>query len=136
MTGMVYIYIRVEWAWYIYISGLSRPGLNRWPATLLFVLLSAFGIALLLSKAARARAALDLREGLWRDTPWVKVHPTTTHFVDSLDRMRIFHGLNVIFKQPPFVPSTEEWDVETSFSAQDAVDLLSLLFPFELPVYP
>ena len=109
---MVYIYIRVE-----------SSGLNRWPATLLFVLLSAFGIALLLSKAARARAALDLREGLWRDTPWVKVHPTTTHFVDSLDRMRIFHGLNVFFKQPPVVPSTEEWDVETSFSAQDAVDL-------------
>ena len=93
---------------------------------ILLILLSAFGIALLVSDLwplDHTPVAADEREGLWRETPWVKVDPATTHYVDSLGRVRIFHGLNVIFKQPPFVPSTEEWDVETSFSAQDAADL-------------
>eukprot|EP00965_Chrysotila_dentata_P250261 6209352-Pleurochrysis_carterae.AAC.1 len=54
---------------------------------------------------------------------WIRIDPKTHRFVDEVGRVRIFHGLNVIFKTPPFVPETEKWDWETSFSEQDAADL-------------
>lgn len=47
-------------------------------------------------------------------------------FVDSEGREVIFHGVNAIVKGPPWIPSTDVWDGETSLSDKDLDDLKSL----------
>ena len=37
--------------------------------------------------------------------------------------MRLFHGLNVVFKTAPHLPDAGEWDAETSFGEADAANL-------------
>eukprot|EP00929_Paragymnodinium_shiwhaense_P046127 TRINITY_DN23495_c0_g1_i1.p1 TRINITY_DN23495_c0_g1~~TRINITY_DN23495_c0_g1_i1.p1 ORF type:complete len:832 (+),score=141.29 TRINITY_DN23495_c0_g1_i1:100-2595(+) len=54
---------------------------------------------------------------------WIKTDPFSHHFVDELNRTRIFHGVNVVFKQPPFVPDADTWDPFHSFTERDAKDL-------------
>lgn len=63
------------------------------------------------------------RAGAEHETPRVRVQPSNGHFVDEHGRTRIFHGLNVVYKQPPFVPTTDGWDPFESFSERDAADL-------------
>ena len=40
-------------------------------------------------------------------------------FVDRLGRQRIFHGTNAVVKGPPWLPSRDGWDVQTSLVAGD-----------------
>ena len=60
---------------------------------------------------------------LSKGLPRVRVKPSNGQFVDEYGRTRIFHGLNVVYKQPPFVPNSSAWDPYTSFSERDAQDL-------------
>eukprot|EP00929_Paragymnodinium_shiwhaense_P050058 TRINITY_DN25236_c0_g1_i3.p1 TRINITY_DN25236_c0_g1~~TRINITY_DN25236_c0_g1_i3.p1 ORF type:complete len:861 (-),score=106.77 TRINITY_DN25236_c0_g1_i3:111-2693(-) len=55
----------------------------------------------------------------------IHVDPDTRQFVDQSGRTRIFHGVNVVFKQPPFVPDAAAWSADLSFSKKDAQDLRS-----------
>jgi hypothetical protein len=47
-------------------------------------------------------------------------------FVDEHGRERIFHGINVVVKGPPWIPSTDKFDANTSLVAEDLVFLKSL----------
>lgn len=44
-------------------------------------------------------------------------------FVDSAGRVRLFHGVNAVYKVPPYVPERTGWDTETTLSERDAADL-------------
>jgi len=45
---------------------------------------------------------------------------------DDLGRERYFHGVNVVYKGPPYYPSIDTFDVRKSFSRQDAEMLQNL----------
>ncbi|GMH58525.1 hypothetical protein TrLO_g832 [Triparma laevis f. longispina] len=53
----------------------------------------------------------------------IKVDPETNHFVDSYGRQRFFHGVNAVYKEEPYHPSTGEWNAEESMNSQDAKQL-------------
>lgn len=40
-------------------------------------------------------------------------------FVDEYGRERVFHGVNVVVKGPPWLPSTGKFDINTSLGADD-----------------
>jgi len=41
-------------------------------------------------------------------------------FEDSFNRTVIFHGVNVVYKVPPYLPSLDgEWDPEHSLNRKD-----------------
>jgi endoglycosylceramidase len=44
-------------------------------------------------------------------------------FIDDTSRVRIFHGVNAVFKTPPFLPSTDHFDPRFSLSATDIANL-------------
>ena len=47
-------------------------------------------------------------------------------FEDSFNRTVIFHGVNVVYKVPPYLPSLDgEWDPEHSLNRKDIEDLRS-----------
>jgi len=54
---------------------------------------------------------------------WIRSDPETSHFIDEHGRVRLFHGLNVVFKTPPHVPDPGDWTAETSFGPADAANL-------------
>jgi hypothetical protein len=54
---------------------------------------------------------------------WIGADPSSSHFVDSHGRVRLFHGLNVVFKTPPHLPDPGKWEAETSFGPADAANL-------------
>lgn len=75
----------------------------------------------------------------------MRIDSNAHHFVDEQNRTRIFHGLNVVFKQPPFVPQADAWDADFSFSEEDARDLrrwgfnvirLGVLWAGTFPAHP
>ncbi len=35
---------------------------------------------------------------------------------DEQNRERIFHGVNVVMKVPPYIPNTKQWNVLNSFT--------------------
>ena len=48
------------------------------------------------------------------------VNTTTHHLVDSYQRERYFHGVNVVVKEPPWMPQTEGgFDPFRSFVEED-----------------
>lgn len=49
----------------------------------------------------------------------VSVHPITRRLVDEYFREVYFHGVNVVVKGFPWIPDTEHWSPETSFSQKD-----------------
>lgn len=52
---------------------------------------------------------------------------TSTHrIIDSLGRERLFHGMNVVVKGPPWIPETEGFDPRWSFSEKDLQTFESL----------
>eukprot|EP01094_Clydonella_sp_ATCC50884_P014736 TRINITY_DN2523_c2_g1_i1.p1 TRINITY_DN2523_c2_g1~~TRINITY_DN2523_c2_g1_i1.p1 ORF type:complete len:564 (-),score=118.85 TRINITY_DN2523_c2_g1_i1:864-2555(-) len=53
----------------------------------------------------------------------IKVDPATHGFVDSEGRHRIFHGVNMVYKVPPYHPITSHFDPQLSVSSQDIADL-------------
>lgn len=59
-----------------------------------FRLLLLSAIVLLVAARSGGKARLDR----------IKVNPDTGHFLDTEGRVRVFHGLNAVFKEPPFYP--------------------------------
>jgi endoglycosylceramidase len=53
----------------------------------------------------------------------IKVDPTTQLFVDEFGRVRIFHGVNAVYKVPPWHPQTEGFDPQRSLSEIDIKNL-------------
>jgi endoglycosylceramidase len=51
------------------------------------------------------------------------VNPTNQLFTDEYGRVRIFHGVNAVYKIPPWVPNTSDWDPQLSLSSKDVEDL-------------
>ncbi|CAF3559233.1 unnamed protein product [Rotaria sp. Silwood1] len=55
--------------------------------------------------------------------PSIQVDPDTQHFVDEFGRIRIFHGVNVVYKQPPFLPNLTDFDPQNSLTEFDLDNL-------------
>jgi hypothetical protein len=56
----------------------------------------------------------------------IRVNPDTHLFVDSWGRTRIFHGVNAVFKEPPYLPFMDgPFCAENSLNEEDADNLLS-----------
>lgn len=55
----------------------------------------------------------------------IKVDTTSQHFVDEYGRVRLFHGVNAVYKLPPWHPNPNGFDPQNSLSPQDVSDLYS-----------
>ena len=47
------------------------------------------------------------------------IDSTTRTFRDSSNRVRIFHGMNVVVKLPPYLPTDGDFNYEMSINDQD-----------------
>eukprot|EP01105_Mastigella_eilhardi_P009124 TRINITY_DN216_c0_g1_i1.p1 TRINITY_DN216_c0_g1~~TRINITY_DN216_c0_g1_i1.p1 ORF type:complete len:511 (+),score=116.74 TRINITY_DN216_c0_g1_i1:17-1549(+) len=56
---------------------------------------------------------------LARALPYVKVNPDTQRFVDEYGRTIIFHGVNAVYKEPPYYPNTDVFDPQLSLTDED-----------------
>ena len=56
---------------------------------------------------------------------YIQVDPNTHGFVDEFGRARIFHGVNAVYKIPPWYPETEGFDPKNSLTDIDAKTLKS-----------
>lgn len=59
------------------------------------------------------------------DVSVIQVDPDSGFFVDEQGRVRIFHGLNVVYKESPFLPETTSFDAEKSLTDEDMDNLRS-----------
>ncbi|KAI8852499.1 glycoside hydrolase superfamily [Chytridium lagenaria] len=50
----------------------------------------------------------------------VSVDPISNQFIDKYGRSRLFRGLNVVYKQPPWHPELDSFHPSRSFSREDA----------------
>lgn len=55
--------------------------------------------------------------------PRIRVDPNSQHFVDEYGRVRIFHGVNVVYKVPPFLPNLTHFDPQNSLTDDDLANL-------------
>lgn len=46
-------------------------------------------------------------------------HRSGTLILDEFGRQRIFHGVNVVVKQPPYIPQTMGFDTNSTLSTKD-----------------
>jgi len=53
----------------------------------------------------------------------IHVDPISQHFVDEYGRVRIFHGVNVVYKLPPFLPNLTHFDPQNSLTNDDLSNL-------------
>ena len=60
----------------------------------------------------------------------IKMNPDTRMFVDDYGRTVLFHGVNVVVKQPPYIPITVGFDPQQSLSALDIANLTTWGFNF------
>jgi len=63
--------------------------------------------------AARAAPATDA----------LKVDAASGHFVDQYGRRRVLHGVNVVYKVPPYAPREDAFDPQASLAAVDIANL-------------
>lgn len=54
---------------------------------------------------------------------FIKVDPNTQMFIDEAGRVRLFHGVNAVFKLPPFLPELDGFDPSNSLNTQDIAQL-------------
>ena len=54
--------------------------------------------------------------------------PVSWRFVDSIGRERLFRGVNVVYKDPPWLPTATEFNTNFSFVTDDAKLLASMGF--------
>ena len=47
------------------------------------------------------------------------MNTTTNKMVDSFGRERYFHGINVVVKGPPWIPNTQKFSSDWSFTDED-----------------
>jgi len=48
---------------------------------------------------------------------------SSSQFVDSEGRSRLLHGVNVVFKTPPYYPILDRFDPQLSLTEKDIDDL-------------
>ncbi|CAF3794333.1 unnamed protein product [Adineta steineri] len=53
----------------------------------------------------------------------IQIDPLTQHFIDEYGRVRIFHGVNVVYKLPPFLPNLTDFDPQNSLTNDDLNNL-------------
>lgn len=53
----------------------------------------------------------------------IQVDPDSQHFIDEYGRVRIFHGVNVVYKLPPFLPNLTHFDPQNSLTDDDLTNL-------------
>ncbi|CAF0730390.1 unnamed protein product [Rotaria sp. Silwood1] len=53
----------------------------------------------------------------------IKVDLNTQHFIDEYGRVRIFHGVNVVYKVPPYLPDLTHFDPQNSLTDDDLNNL-------------
>jgi len=53
----------------------------------------------------------------------IQVDPNTQQFIDEYGRVRIFHGVNVVYKLPPFLPNLTDFDPQNSLTDVDLNNL-------------
>jgi endoglycosylceramidase len=53
----------------------------------------------------------------------IRVDPNTQQFIDEYGRVRIFHGVNVVYKVPPYVPDLINFDPQNSLTENDLNNL-------------
>jgi hypothetical protein len=71
------------------------------------------------SQAAALGAALLLNPALAR----LSVNPETRMLVDENGRSVLLHGVNVVYKVAPYIPSDGEFDVNDSLNDYDIANL-------------
>ena len=52
---------------------------------------------------------------------WIHADPSIRHFVDSNGSVRIFHGLNIAYKIPPYFPDTDYYSNNDSLTYEDVL---------------
>ena len=57
------------------------------------------------------------------ELPHIRVDPSTQHFIDEYGRVRIFHGVNVVYKVPPYLPNLTHFDPQNSLTDEDLNNL-------------
>ncbi|CAF1635656.1 unnamed protein product [Rotaria magnacalcarata] len=57
------------------------------------------------------------------ELPSIRVDPNTQNFIDEYGRVRIFHGVNVVYKVPPFLPDLTNFDPQNSLTNDDLNNL-------------
>ena len=53
----------------------------------------------------------------------IQVDPNTQQFIDEYGRVRIFHGVNVVYKVPPYIPDLIKFDPQNSLTEYDLNNL-------------
>ena len=53
----------------------------------------------------------------------IKIDSENRIFRDGYGRHTLFHGFNVIYKVPPYIPDEAAFDPQTSLSDEDITDL-------------
>lgn len=53
----------------------------------------------------------------------IQVDPESQHFIDEYGRVRIFHGVNVVYKIPPYLPNLTQFDPQNSLTNDDLNNL-------------
>lgn len=53
------------------------------------------------------------------------VDPSTRTLRDSTNRQVLFHGVNVVYKQKPYIPDTDDYNIEDSLNDRDIQNLKS-----------
>ena len=61
----------------------------------------------------------DARDAFNNYRPNINIDSEHRSFVDSLGRQVIFHGVNVVYKVDPYIPSTGEFDSQNSLNDED-----------------
>lgn len=49
----------------------------------------------------------------------IYIDSSTRTLRDNMDRQTVFHGVNVVYKQKPYIPTQDKFDFENSLSDQD-----------------
>jgi len=55
----------------------------------------------------------------------IKIDTDTYHFQDDIGRDVIFHGVNIVYKMPPYVPDPTNFDIDLSMTDEDIANLKS-----------
>ena len=85
----------------------------------------AFGAAMLAAVAASSQV-FNIKDTLNTTAEGVSrldIDSSSRFFVDQDDRQVLLHGVNVVYKVDPYIPSTGDWDTEDSLDDHD-IELL------------
>ena len=55
----------------------------------------------------------------------ITIDPDTRMFYDDKGRVRMFHGLNVVYKKSPYYPADGDYDFEFSLNDDDIADIFN-----------